>query len=64
MIPTNYNEWYDCIVNKCGIPLTKEFAEKRLEVYSNNSNPETIKFQKLYGINHLNNVIDWLNQVS
>ena len=63
MIPTNYNEWYDCIVNHCGIPLTKVFAEQRLHVYQNPSNPETKKFKSLYGEQHLSNVIDWLNQV-
>lgn len=63
MIATNYLEWVDCIQNKCGIPLTKEFAEKRLAVYNDPKNPETIKFEKLYGTNHLNNVIDWLSQV-
>lgn len=63
MIPSNYAEWYDCIQNKCGIQVTKEFTEKRLAVYNDNNHPDTIKFQKLYGQEHLNNIINWLSQV-
>lgn len=63
MIPRTYEEWKYCIVNDCGINLTKEFASKRLKVYQNAHSPETIKFKKLYGDQHLNNVIYWLQKV-
>lgn len=63
MIPQTYEEWRSCIVNDCKISLTSDFAAKRLNVYQDASNPETVKFKNLYGEQHLNNVIRWLQQV-
>jgi hypothetical protein len=64
MIPNSYNEWRECIVNDCGIELTKDFAKKRLEVLSDRSNPETIKFKSLYGEDHLINTLKWFGHVA
>ena len=61
MIPQTYNEWRNCIVNDCNINLTKEFAEERLKIYKDSSNPQTKKFIELYGNQHLYNIISWLN---
>ncbi|MCH2197592.1 MAG: hypothetical protein MK081_02330 [Flavobacteriales bacterium] len=63
MIPMTFEEWKHCIVHDCGIQLTKNFAQQRLEVYQNNNNPETQKFVSLYGQRHLQNVIGWLQAV-
>lgn len=63
MIPQNYTEWRACIINDCKINLTKEFAAQRLAVYQDAKNPETQKFSSLYGEKHLQNVIQWLQQV-
>ena len=62
MIPNNYHEWQDCIQNKCKISITSEFVENRLSVYCDNKNPETIKFKELYGQQHLENIINWLEK--
>lgn len=64
MIPQNFEEWRNCIVNDCKINLTKEFAQKRLNVYRDNDHPETIKFISLYGEQHHYNIVNWLRQVS
>ena len=64
MIPYTFEEWKNCIVNDCKINLTKEFAQKRLKVYTNKQNPETKKFIQLYGEDHLNNIVYWLNKVA
>lgn len=63
MIPQNFEEWKDCIVNDCKIKLTKDFAEKRLRVYQNGNHPETRKFIELYGRQHLNNIIYWYKKM-
>lgn len=63
MIPNTFNEWKDCIVNHCKIPLTKDFATQRLNVYTNRENPETKKFVALYGERHLERIINWLNMI-
>lgn len=59
MVPHTYDEWKDCIVNDCKIPLTKTFAKKRLDIYENKSHAETRKFKELYGDQHLSNIIYW-----
>ncbi len=63
MIPVTFDQWKTCIENDCGISLTKTFAESRLLVYTNAQNPETKKFVKLYGQNHLDNVIAWFQLI-
>lgn len=64
MIPQTFNDWTNCIVNDCKINLTKEFAEQRLLVYHDNKNAETQKFISLYGEKHLQNIINWFNEIA
>ncbi len=61
-IPKSFEEWRICIEQKCGIPLTLEFAEKRLSTYMNENLPETQHFVKLYGDDHLTNIKEWLSR--
>lgn len=62
MIPTTFEKWKSCIVNDCNINLTTDFVERRLKVYKNKRNPETQKFIALYGGQHLDNIIYWLER--
>ena len=59
MIPQTFDEWKDCIVNKCKIKLTKQFVETRIKDLEDDTNSNTITFVKIYGISHKNNVIKW-----
>jgi len=63
MIAYTFEEWKNCIVNDCKIKLTREFAQERLSVYENPKNPETLKFIKLYGKQHLENIIHWFKRI-
>jgi hypothetical protein len=63
MIPRNFEEWKACIVNDCGINLTKAFAQSRLNIYEDKRKKETREFIRLYGESYLNNVIYWLKKV-
>lgn len=63
MIPTTFEEWYDCITRRCAIQMTKEFAKERLGVYMDSSHYETKKFIQLYGEQHLENVINWYKRI-
>ncbi|WP_028296835.1 hypothetical protein [Olivibacter sitiensis] len=60
MIPQTFEQWKSCIINDCKINLTEEFARQRLAVYWDEGNPETCKFVQLYGEQHLQNIIQWL----
>ena len=61
---TTFEEWKNCIVNECKIKLTKDFVASRLKVYEDKRNSETKKFIQLYGEQHLNNIIFWLNKAA
>lgn len=63
MIPQTFKQWVNCITKDCKINLTKEFAQQRLAVYQDKENPETDKFIRLYGEQHLNNIITWFQQI-
>lgn len=63
MIPQSFEQWKHCTEKDCGIVITRQFARERLAVYENSENAETIKFLKLYGENHLQNIIQWLQQI-
>ena len=63
MIPQTFDAWRNCIVNDCKINLTKQFAEQRLAVYQDRKSPETRKFISLYGEQHLNNIVRWLQRI-
>ena len=62
MIPATFEEWKNCIVNDCKIKLTGDFVAGRLKVYRDKRNPETRKFVALYGEQHLNNILYWLEK--
>ncbi|SUJ25785.1 Uncharacterised protein [Sphingobacterium spiritivorum] len=60
MIPQDYESWKDCIENKCGIALTADFVSKRLNVYTDAALAETQRFVLLYGEQHRQRIIEWL----
>ena len=62
-MPNHFEEWKRCLEVNCKIPLTKDFANSRIQIYTDNSHDETKKFIELYGINHLNNIIKWYKQI-
>ncbi|MGJ1430225.1 hypothetical protein ACR79M_01135 [Sphingobacterium spiritivorum] len=60
MVPQDYESWKDCIENKCGIALTRDFVRKRLAIYTDVSHEETQRFVVLYGEQHRQRIIEWL----
>jgi len=62
MIPNTFHQWKNCIIKDCKINLTKDFAQQRLAVYNDRNNAHTKEFLKLYGEQHLQNIINWFNQ--
>ncbi|MNI23202.1 hypothetical protein D3C87_389390 [compost metagenome] len=63
IIPENFADWKWCIEKKCGIPLTVEFAKQRLAIYEDHSNAETQRFISNYGMEHLENIKNWMRIV-
>jgi hypothetical protein len=59
MIPSNYQEWKNCITQDCKIVLSNSFIEQRLLILKNPNHQETLKFKELYGENQLINIITW-----
>lgn len=64
MIPQNFESWKDCIERQCGIPLTTAFAQSRIVVYENRDLHETQRFIRLYGEEHLQNVLEWFRRIA
>ena len=62
MIPKSYNEWKHCIVEKCKIPLTPQYIQSRMEALESDSSPESMKFRKLYGDEHFQQIKKWFEQ--
>ena len=56
---SSYEDWHHCIEIECGIPLTPEFIEMRLNALRNPSDLHTQKFLDEWGQAHLNQVIHW-----
>ena len=57
VFPSTYEGWKHCITELCGIPLTKEYVEERISVFSNENSEEYKRFLKRYGN-------DWTQKVS
>lgn len=61
-IPRDYASWKHCITVHCGIPLTTNFVRRRLAVWRDSDSEETRRFRSLYGEQHLQRVVQWLEQ--
>lgn len=59
MIPQTFEEWKDCIENKCKIVLTPNYIETRIRELLDDLNSNTLVFIKLYGNEYRNNVLKW-----
>lgn len=63
MVPQTFEQWKHCIIYDCKIDLTAEFTQQRLAMYEDRNHPETSTFIRLYGEQHLNTIITWLQWV-
>jgi len=64
MIPQDFESWKDCIERRCRIPLTADFARKRLIIFTNRDLRETREFIRLYGEAHYLRIIDWFGRIA
>jgi hypothetical protein len=64
MIPQTFDQWKHCITVDCKINLTKDFVLQRLTVFQDTNNPETKKFESLYGKEYLQNIIHWFKKMA
>lgn len=56
---SSFEDWQHCITVECGIPLTLDFIDARLNALRNPSDLHTQKFVSQWGQAHLNQVIEW-----
>lgn len=63
-IPQTAEEWRYCIEHHCGIPLTVEFAQKRVKDLEDLKNEHTRRFVESYGDGHYQRVLGWFRQVA
>jgi hypothetical protein len=62
MLPENYEAWRHCIVEKCGIPLTVPYIQKRLRELRSSDQYDTQRFIDVYGVLHYQRIIGWFEQ--
>jgi hypothetical protein len=62
VIPATYAQWRHCIEIDCGLALTRTYIDERLAVWRNDGHPECVRFARLYGPAHLENVRTWFEQ--
>ncbi|MEO1269090.1 MAG: hypothetical protein AAFX99_13395 [Myxococcota bacterium] len=58
----NYENWKHCITVQCKIKLTPEYVAKRIAALSNERDPMTARFIKLYGDEHRKRTMGWFEQ--
>ncbi|WP_070962466.1 hypothetical protein [Vibrio sonorensis] len=61
-IPTTYEEWKHCIVTDCGVDLTPQYIEQRLNALQDKNDEHTKQFIRVYGEQHLLSVITWFKK--
>ncbi len=61
-IPQTYEGWQHCIEHWCGIPLTADFVNARIQALENPSEEHTRKFIQCYGQDHHGRVLAWFRQ--
>jgi hypothetical protein len=62
MLPENYESWRRCIVEKCGIPLTLPYIQRRLRELRSSDLYDTQRFIDVYGILHYQRIVGWFEQ--
>ena len=62
IVPETYEEWRHCITVECGLELTPDFISKRITSLQNDKDHYTQQFVKLYGQQHLQQVLGWFRQ--
>ena len=61
-IPSNYDEWRHCITVECGLELTPQFIEQRIDAMNNENEHYTRQFIRLYGRDYHQIVLGWFEQ--
>lgn len=64
VIPETYAQWRHCIEVECGIPLTPDFINARLQALAQPRGEEAGRFAGLYGAAHLERVIGWFRRAA
>lgn len=63
-IPASYHQWRECITVRCGIPLTADYIEGRLQELRDTAHPRTIEFAHKYGEAYTQQIIRWFEQAA
>ncbi|WP_104402411.1 hypothetical protein [Vibrio penaeicida] len=62
VIPRNFNEWRHCITVECGISLTPDYIEKRIQALHSEKDEHTRQFVRLYGEQYKQQVVTWFER--
>lgn len=62
IIPDSFESWKHCVAVKCGIKLTAEYIEQRIQELKDQGHEHTRQFISLYGQDHYHNVLSWFER--
>ncbi|MEM1345525.1 MAG: hypothetical protein AAGI34_13220 [Pseudomonadota bacterium] len=63
-IPKTYEEWEHCITVKCGLALTAEYVDARIEALENIDDFHTQKFVETWGEAHRTQTLHWFREAA
>lgn len=63
-VPDTYEAWKHCITVKCGIPLTADYVQERLNALANNTDHTTQRFIERWGAAHHQRTMVWFDMAA
>lgn len=61
-VPETYEQWRHCIEVDCGLELTADFIDERLEALRNSRDHHTNRFLAIWGQQHHSCVVQWFQR--
>lgn len=58
-ILTDYSDWRKTITGSCGLNLSRSYCRERIDALQDPSNKSTQAFEKAYGKEYLDQVLQW-----
>jgi len=62
VIPQTYADWRYCITVQCGLALSPDYIQARIQALSAAESEDSLRFRRLYGDSHWQNVLAWFRQ--
>ena len=62
--PNTYDAWKHCITVNCGIPLTPDYVQERLDALADDNDHSTQRFIERWGAAHHQRTVHWFEMAA